>query len=256
MLFFHALILGILEGITEFLPISSTAHLLLAERVLGTPEAFSRVLSIAIQSGAMFAVLVLTWREWKKPEVLSRVLAGFLPTGVIGFVLYTLVKEHLLRVELVGYTLIAGGIVMYLFERFFPHAKSKMVEEKPSLTEMTHTQAMCVGIAQSLAIVPGVSRSAASILGGLSLGIRRETVVMYSFLLAVPTIGAATTLDLWHERAFLTMNTLLPLALGICVSGVVAFLVMRWLLAYIRTHDFIPFAVYRVVLGIAVLLLI
>lgn len=251
MLLWHAVLLGIVEGLTEFLPISSTGHLLLATEALGLTDAFSQTFAIAIQAGAMAAVFAFTWREWLKPAIWKRVLAGFLPTAVVGFTLYRLVKQFLLRPEVVVVALVVGGVIIIGLEYWFK--KKQVISAKVvSLEEISYKQAALVGLAQSLAVVPGVSRSAASILGGLSLGLSRPLIVTYSFLLAVPTIGMAAAYDLWKQRALLTADRLDLLAVGFAVSAAVSFVVIRWLLSYVRKHDFTWFGVYRIAFGVVV----
>ena len=248
MTYLDATILGVIEGITEFLPISSTGHLLLANTALGNTNAFSKTFDIAIQSGAMLAVLAFTWREWVKPGVLTRVLAGFLPTAVIGFIVYKLVKAYLLTPWVVVMALALGGVLMMAFEYW--HTKRGRSEAGSYAVEtLTHGQAATIGVVQSLAVIPGVSRSAATILGGMALGIPRATVVLYSFLLAVPTIGAATVYDLWKQREFLAGSDWGVIMLGTIVSALVAALVIRWFLRYIRQHSFIVFACERLIVA-------
>ncbi len=251
MLLWHAILLGVIEGLTEFLPVSSTGHLLLATEGLGLTDAFSQTFAIAIQAGAMAAVFAFTWREWLKRGVWTRVLAGFLPTAVIGLLLYRLVKQYLLRPSIVVGALLVGGILIIVLERWLRHARP--IPEKILPVEgMTHRQASLIGMAQTLAIVPGVSRSAASILGGLSLGLPRATVVSYAFLLAVPTIGMAAAYDLWKQRALLTADRLDLIFVGFAVSALVSYMVIRWMLRYVRTHDFTWFGVYRIAFSLLV----
>lgn len=254
MLFWHAILLGVIEGVTEFLPISSTAHLLLATRWLGIESAFSDTFNIAIQAGAMVAVFALTWKEWLKPAVWTRVIAGFLPTAIIGFILYKFVKTFLLAHPLtIAIALVLGGIVLIGFEAWFKrHASSRTPNEAGSVEGISHQRAALIGLGQSLAVIPGVSRSAATIVTGMLLGVSRSAVVSYSFLLAVPTIGAATVLDLYKQRALLNADNLGLLAVGFLVSAAVSFIVARWLLSYIRKHDFTCFGIYRVIFGLIV----
>lgn len=248
MTYLDAAILGVIEGITEFLPVSSTGHLLLANAALGNTNAFSKTFDIAIQSGAMLAVFACTWREWVKPGVLTRVLAGFLPTAVIGFSVYKLVKGYLLTPWVVVIALALGGVLMLIFEYWFA-TRDRSDRESHAVEALTHRQAATIGLVQSLAVIPGVSRSAATILGGMALGIPRATVVLYSFLLAVPTIGAATVYDLWKQREFLAGSDWGVILLGAVVSALVAALVIRWFLRYIRRHSFIVFAGERLVVA-------
>lgn len=249
MTYLDAGILGIIEGITEFLPISSTGHLLLANAALGNTGDFSKTFDIAIQSGAMLAVLAFTWREWLKPGVLTRVFAGFLPTAVIGFMVYKLVKAYLLTPWVVVIALAVGGVLMLAFEYWYAkRGRSDM--DSYTVEALTHGQAATIGLVQSLAVIPGVSRSAATILGGMAFGIPRATVVLYSFLLAVPTIGAATVYDLWKQREVLAQSEWGVIVFGALVSALVAGLVIRWFLRYVRRHSFIVFACERLIVAL------
>lgn len=248
MTYLHAVVIGVIEGLTEFLPVSSTGHLLLTNALLGNTSEFSKTFDIAIQSGAMLAVVAYTWREWFKVQVLTRVFAGFLPTAVIGLALYPFVKAYLLTPTVVVIALAVGGLVMLAFERWYA-PRLETAQGEASVVSLTHRQAALVGLAQVLALVPGVSRSAATILGGLAMKLPRATVVLYSFLLAVPTIGAATAYDLWKQRALLSGDAWGVLAVGTVVSGVVAALVIRWFLAFIRRHSFAVFAYERLIVA-------
>lgn len=255
MLYWHAIVLGIIEGITEFLPISSTGHLLIASRWLGIEGAFSDTFSIAIQTGAILAVFALTWREWLKPAVWFRVLAGFIPTAIIGFILYRFVKTYLLAHPMsIAISLIVGGIILIAFESWLKQKHYLRPTEmgKANIEGISYPEAVAIGLGQALAVVPGVSRSAATIVTGLSLGISRTTIISYSFLLAVPTLAAAAVYDLWKQRALLTSDHLDLLLVGFLVSAIVAFIVARWLLAYIRRHDFTWFGIYRIAFGLLV----
>ncbi len=252
MTYLHAVILGIVEGITEFLPVSSTGHLILTNAFLGHTSELSKTFDIAIQSGAMFAVFVVTRREWLKREVWTRVLAGFVPTAAIGFLVYKSVKAYLLTPWVVVIALALGGLLMLAFE-YWKKPTSERGTDGMSIEGVSHVQAATIGVVQALAVIPGVSRSAATVLGGMALGLPRSTVVLYSFLLAVPTIGAATVYDLWKQRELLaTSNEWGALAVGMGVSALVAGLVIRWFLRYIRRHSFIVFACERlIVAGVA-----
>lgn len=252
MLLWHAILLGVIEGLTEFLPVSSTGHLLLATEGLGLTDAFSQTFAIAIQAGAMAAVFAFTWREWLKRAVWTRVLAGFLPTAAIGFLLYRLVKQYLLRPSVVVWALLIGGVLIIVLEWWLRRARPVPEGKVVPVEQMTHRQASLIGLAQTLAVVPGVSRSAASILGGLSLGLPRATVVSYAFLLAVPTIGMAAAYDLWKQRALLTADRIDLLLVGFGVSALVSYAAIRWMLRYVRTHDFTWFGVYRIAFSLLV----
>ena len=248
---FQAVLLGVIEGITEFLPVSSTGHLLLTNHLLGLNDAFSETFAIAIQSGAMVAVLASTWRDWINWPVLLRVACGFFPTAILGLLLYPFVKGTLFGPRVVIVALVVGALAILLVERWVAmRPVSAKAHAITSLEALPLQKAALIGSAQALAMIPGVSRSAATIFGGLLLGVSRETVVRYSFLLAVPTIGAATVLDLWKQRALITPDNLLLLLVGMAVSGLVAALTIRLFLRYVREHTFTVFAVERVLVAV------
>lgn len=249
----HAVILGIVEGISEFLPISSTGHLILAGHFMGLEQTeFLKSFEIAIQAGAILSVIVLYWRRlFVDFEVFKRVSAAFIPTAVLGLVLYKIVKKYLLAGEsVVIASLLLGGIFLIVFERLF-REKDDAVDD---LSRIPYKTAILIGVFQSLAMVPGVSRSAATIVGGMFLGLRRKTIVEFSFLLAIPTMLAATGLDLLKSSHAFTGEEWGLLAIGALVSFVVAIAAIRWLLGYIRTHGFTAFGVYRILLALAFIL--
>lgn len=248
----HAVILGIVEGITEFLPISSTGHLILASTLLGLPaSAFVRSFEIAIQLGAILSVVVLYARKViLDRETMKKIIVAFLPTGLIGFLLYKLIKHYLMGSSLVVIVAMAvGGILLIVIEVW--HRKAPQGD-----TNISYRQAFLIGVAQSLAVVPGVSRSAATILGGLIFGVERKAVVEFSFLLAVPTMMAATGLDLLKTGASFTLAEFELLAAGFVVSFIVALLSIKFLLRFIQTHTFIPFGIYRIAAAILFALLL
>jgi len=244
----QALLLGIVEGITEFLPISSTGHLILTSHLLQISQTeFLKSFEVAIQLGAILSVVVLYGQSLlKSPTVILRVLAAFIPTAIIGFIFHDIVKEILLEsVQTVLWSLFIGGIVLLLFERFH-HETSHATA---SLENITYKQALTIGLFQSLALVPGVSRAAATIIGGLLLGISRKTIVEFSFLLAIPTMLAATGLDLLKTGASFTNQEFGLLAVGFVTAFLVALIAIRWLLSYITKHSFTVFGWYRVLVG-------
>lgn len=243
---FQAFILGIVEGISEFLPISSTGHLILTTRLLGIPSTeFVKSFEIAIQLGAILSVVVLYWKRFLlDAETLKRVLAAFIPTAIIGFILYKLIKKFLLgNAMVVVVALLIGGILLILFELW--HKEKEDSHE--DLSTIPLKTAVLIGIFQTLAVVPGVSRSAATILGGLLLGLKRKTVVEFSFLLAVPTMLAATALDLVKSGSSFNGADLAVLGVGFVTSFVVALASIKFLLNYIQRNNFIAFGVYRIV---------
>jgi undecaprenyl-diphosphatase len=254
MTYLASVILGIVEGITEFLPISSTGHLILASSLMGLAQTeFQKSFEICIQLGAIASVVFLYWRSFLDLAVLKRVAVAFLPTGLIGLALYKAVKTYLLGNELVVvWALFLGGIALIAFEYFH--------REKPDAPKdarhMTYFQAALIGLCQSLAIVPGVSRSAASIVGGLGAGLSRVAVVEFSFLLAVPTMLAASGLDMLKSGWAFSPGEFGMLGLGFAVSFFVALLSIRFLLKFVRTRTFVPFGIYRIIAAILFFLLV
>ena len=245
---FHAVILGVVEGITEFLPISSTGHLILTVKLLGlTSSEFLKSFEIMIQLGAILAVVMLYWRSLLNLEVSKRVLVAFLPAAVIGLILYKLIKQFLLgNTQVVLWALFVGGLFLIIFERF--HRENEASSDE--LASLPYSKCLFIGLFQCLAMVPGVSRSGATILGGLALGLRRKTVVEFSFLLAVPTMLAATALDLVKNAASFSHDQAAFLLAGGVASFVIAILSIRFLLRFIRFHSFIPFGVYRIAVAL------
>lgn len=245
----HALILGIVEGITEFLPVSSTGHLILASELLKIQETdFVKTFEIVIQLGAILAVIVYYFKSFFRVDVLTRLVVAFIPTGIIGLALYKIVKHYLLgNAYVVLAALVLGGIALIAFEML----REERFEPETRISEITYPQAAIVGLFQSIAIVPGVSRSAATIVGGLLLGIPRTTIVEFSFLLAVPTMIAASGLDLVKNHAAITSSEWSALAVGFVSAFVVALLSIRYFLRYVRDHTFIPFGIYRILAALA-----
>lgn len=244
----QAIVLGIIEGATEFLPISSTGHLILAGDLMNIPaNDFYKSFEIVIQLGAILAVVVLYFRSLLDIEVLKRIVVAFIPTGIIGLLAYQFVKTHLLGSStVVLWTLLIGGLALILFEL----ARTERFQYDMPVSGITYTQAMIIGLFQAVAIVPGVSRSAATIVGGLLLDIPRKTIVEFSFLLAVPTMMAATGLDLIKNYSTFSSSGISLIAIGFVTSFVVALLAIKFFLSYVRTHGFLPFGIYRVVIAV------
>ena len=245
----EAIVLGIVEGFTEFLPISSTGHLILASRLLGLAQTdFQKSFEIAIQLGAIASVILLYWRQFLVPAVLGRVLAAFVPTGLIGFALYHVVKTYLFDSDtVVLWALGLGGAALIVFELLYRERDDAVAD----VTAIPYSKAFLIGLFQSLSIVPGVSRAGATIVGGLILGLKRSTIVEFSFLLAVPTMLAATGYDLFKNASSFAPQEFGVLAAGFVASFVVALVSIKFLLAFIRTRTFIPFGIYRIVIALA-----
>ncbi len=243
-----AIILGIVEGLTEFLPVSSTGHLILVSQFLKVPESeFLKSFYIAIQLGAILSVVILYARTLVFDlKLMKKVLAAFLPAAVIGFGLYRLIKKFLLgNAQVVFWAFILGGIVLIVFELLYREKK----ESSDSMGAITYPQALLIGLFQCLAMVPGVSRSAATIIGGLSLGLKRRVVVEFSFLLAIPTMLAATALDLAKSARAFTGGEFVLLGVGFITSFAVALLAVKLLLVFVRRHNLIVFGIYRIIAG-------
>ena len=245
--FITALILGIVQGISEFLPISSTGHLILASHLMGLQHTeFLKSFEIAIQAGTILSVVALYWRSLMVDfEVIKRLAVAFLPTGLLGLTLYRLIKGYLLGSETVVLcSLLIGGILIIAFERWYREGENATGE----IRAMSYKNALIVGLFQSVAMIPGVSRSAATILGGLLLGLKRKTIVEFTFLLAVPTMLAATGYDLIKSGSQFSLDQVQYLLIGFVTAFVVALLSIKFLLRFIKTHTFVPFGIYRIVL--------
>ena len=254
-----AAIMGVVEGLTEFLPISSTGHLILAGSLLGFDDAKAKVFDIAIQTGAILAVIIVYWQkiratlvalptERQAQKFALNVLIGFLPAVVLGLLFGKMIKEHLFTPTVVATTFILGGFVILWAERR-PQSAARI----HSVDDMSALDALKVGLVQCMAMIPGTSRSGATIIGGMLLGLSRKAATDFSFFLAIPTLIGAGAYSLYKERALLSMADLPMFAVGLFFSFISAWLCVRWLLRYISTHDFVPFAWYRIAFGIAVL---
>jgi len=245
---FEVLLLGIVEGFTEFLPISSTGHLIMASYVLGIAQTdFHKTFTIAIQFGAILAVVAVFWRKFLDIHMLARLCVAFVPTGVLGFLFYKTIKTYLLGNEVVVLAaLFLGGILLLIFEWWY-------VEKEGALDDVRHlsyAKAAILGVCQAAAMIPGVSRSAATIAGGLFLGMRRTAIVEFSFLLAVPTMLVASCFALFKDPPAIVWDELGVLGLGFGAAFLTALISIVWLLRFIRTHTFVPFALYRIAIAI------
>lgn len=243
--YIHALALGVVEGITEFLPISSTGHLILTSKLLGIENTdFLKSFEIIIQLGAILAVIVLYAKKVLFDRVLiQKIIVAFLPTGILGFILYKLIKQFLLgNSTVVLWSLLVGGIGLIILE--------KMPKKQIVKTELSYKDAAIIGTIQALAVIPGVSRSAATIIGGMLLGYDRRQVVEFSFLLAIPTMIAASGYDIIKNVDVFTANTGPLLAIGFVTAFVVALVAIKWLLKYVQTKDFVNFGIYRIAVAL------
>ncbi|MDR6521824.1 undecaprenyl-diphosphatase [Variovorax paradoxus] len=255
-----AAVMGIVEGLTEFLPISSTGHLILAGSLLGGfGDNRGKVFEIAIQTGAIFAVILVYWqkirstvvalpRQPKAQRLALNIFIGFLPAVVLGLLFGKVIKEHLFIPTVVASTFIIGGFIILWAEKRPPG--SVRVEH---VDDMTPWDALKVGLVQCFAMIPGTSRSGSTIIGGMLLGLSRQAATDFSFFLAIPTLIGAGVYSIYKERAALSMADVPLFAVGLVFSFISAWLCVRWLLKYISSHSFIPFAWYRIAFGILVL---
>ncbi len=253
MSFLAIIILGIVEGITEFLPVSSTGHLILMARFLGlTQTEFLKSFEIAIQLGAILSVVVLYWRSLlTDKEILRRITVAFFPTAILGLIFYKVIKKFLLGNHfIVVWALLLGGVFLVVFELLYRERENA----KDVITAITFKQSFLIGVFQSLAMIPGVSRAAVTIIGGLMLGVKRKTIIEFSFLLAVPTMISAVALDLAKTASSFTSGQLVYLVIGFIVSFATAILAIKFLLSFVKRNNFIPFGIYRIILALLFLI--
>lgn len=245
---FHTIILGIIEGLTEFIPVSSTAHILLTSKILGiTQTQFIEALSICIQSGAILAAVWYFWKTvLRNTSLIGKVIVAFIPTGIIGVTLYPLIKTFLGSTAIIGSALIIGGVGLLLI---------KPVDEVTSLSEVTYKQAFWIGLMQTLSFIPGISRAGATLIGGTLLGIPRTTIVMFSFLLAIPTILGASVVEIRHVSGISGSEWAL-IGLGTLVAFVVAVCTIKFFMNVLTKKPLAWFGWYRIVIGILVLILL
>ena len=261
-LLIKAAIMGIVEGLTEFLPISSTGHLILAGALLGFDDDKAKVFDIAIQTGAILAVIIVYWQKIRDTVVALpsqksaqrfalNVLVAFLPAVVLGLLFGKAIKAHLFTPVVVATTFIIGGFIILWAEK--RQANVATAARIQSADDMTLMDALKVGLVQCLAMIPGTSRSGATIIGGMFLGLSRKAATDFSFYLAIPTLIGAGAYSLFKERALLSMADMPLFGVGLLFSFVSAWLCIRWLLKFIATHSFVGFAWYRIAFGLVVL---
>lgn len=252
-LLWQALLLGVVEGLTEFLPVSSTGHLILLVDLLGFAGPPGKVFEITIQFGAILAVCWLyrrrLWEMARRPAqpFTLHLLLAFLPAMVIGFFAHGFIKEHLFSPLVVSVMLVLGGIVILLIEKMRPVPKVMSVEK------MDWKLALKIGFFQCLAMIPGTSRSGATIMGALWLGLERKAAAEFSFFLAIPTMFAATAYDLYRNWNLLAVDNAVVIGLGFFAAFVTALVVVKTVIAFISRHGFAPFAYYRILLGLGML---
>ncbi|KNZ32151.1 MAG: UDP pyrophosphate phosphatase [Methylibium sp. NZG] len=253
-----AAIMGIVEGLTEFLPISSTGHLILAGSLLGFHDEKSKVFDIAIQTGAIVAVMIVYWErlretmlgignDAKAQRFATNVGIAFFPAVILGLLFGKAIQANLFTPQVVATTFIVGGFIILWAERRTSTARIQSVDE------MTRLDALKVGLVQCFAMIPGTSRSGATIIGGMLLGMSRKAATDFSFFLAIPTLIGAGAYSLFKQRALLSAADIPLFGVGLLFSFLSAWLCVRWLLRYITTHNFVPFAWYRIAFGIVVL---
>jgi undecaprenyl-diphosphatase len=257
-----AAIMGIVEGLTEFLPISSTGHLILAGSLLGFDDDKAKVFDIAIQTGAIFAVILVYWQKIRDTvaalptdkqaqQFALNVFIAFLPAVVLGLLFGKAIKAHLFTPVVVASTFIIGGFIILWAEK--RQQNNPAVARIHAVEEMTMLDALKVGLVQCFAMIPGTSRSGSTIIGGMLMGLSRKAATDFSFYLAIPTLIGAGVYSLYKERALLSLADLPLFGVGLLFSFISAWLCIRWLLRYIATHSFVVFAWYRIAFGIVVL---
>ncbi len=279
-LLFKSALMGVVEGLTEFLPISSTGHLILAGALLGMDDDKAKVFDIAIQTGAIFAVILVYWQKIASTVVALptqeqarrfalNVLIAFVPAVVLGLLFGKFIKSHLFTPTVVASTFIVGGfIILWVEGRMKSAEQAPQLDDNPlqppalqgepsarieTVEDMTPMDALKVGLVQCLAMIPGTSRSGATIIGGMLLGLSRKAATDFSFYLAIPTLIGAGAYSLYKERALLSLSDVPTFAVGLVFAFISAWVCVRWLLRYIATHSFVPFAWYRIGFGVVVL---
>jgi undecaprenyl-diphosphatase len=250
----EAIVLAIVEGLTEFLPVSSTGHMIIASSVMGiAADPFTKTFTIAIQFGAILSVLFLYWRRFiQSITFYLKMFVAFLPAAAIGFLLNDFLDQLLERVHVVAWMLIAGGVVFLFIDRWFDRTEHRPDEE------IRFPAAFRIGLFQCIAMIPGVSRSAATIIGGMAQGLSKKTAAEFSFFLAVPTLFAATAYKFyrfWKAGGMLSENEWLVFGIGNAVAFLVAIVAIRSFIQYLTRHGFKIFGYYRIALGAVILIL-
>ena len=262
----NAVIMGVVEGLTEFLPISSTGHLILTSNLLGMSGEKTKVFEIAIQTGAIFAVILIFWHRLhattqgllhRQPDAwrfTQNVLIAFAPAVVLGLLFGKAIKAHLFTPHVVATTFILGGLAILWIERRFARQTQAKATRVQSVDDMTRADALRVGLLQCLALVPGTSRSGATIMGGMWLGLSRTVATEFSFYLAIPTLIGAGVYSLYKARDVLHLADLPMFLVGLVAAFLSAWVCVRWLLRFVSTHSFVPFAHYRIAFGALILI--
>lgn len=251
----QVLILSLVEGLTEFLPISSTGHLILTSNLLKIPQTdFVKSFEVIIQLGAILAVVFLYWKKILNSKTLwKKILIAFLPAAVVGYFLYRVIKDVFLGNPVITlWALFLGGILLIVFEVLWKQKDRKL----DNIEDISNKNALLIGIAQSVSVIPGVSRAGATIVGGLLTGLSRKAAVEFSFLLAIPTMFAATILDLKESAFNFSSQEFLLLGIGFAGAFITALIAVKFFIKYVQNHTFIPFGVYRIVLSVLYWLII
>lgn len=244
---FHSVVLGIVEGVSEFLPISSTGHLILSAKLMGLEQTdFLKTFEVAIQLGSILAVVVMYFKKLLHNRSLwVKLIVGFIPTGILGLTLYKIVKD-LFSPNIVAYMLIAGGIVFLWIEKFYHQEKYHFQR----VEEVSYKQAFLIGLFQSLAMIPGTSRSGSTIIGGLLLGLSRKCAAEFSFLLAIPTIFAATFYDIYKNYPLFKSAEMEYILVGGVVAFLTSLLVIKIFMKFISRFTYVGFGIYRILIGV------
>lgn len=261
MIVLKALALGIVEGITEFLPISSTGHLIVASAIIDYPEASRETFEIFIQLGAILAVVWHYWKpllhlverapdEEKSRALIGKVLLAFVPAAIVGFLFHRIIEEHLFSPTVVAATLVVGGVIIIFVERQSLHFEVREIGTTGWM------QALWVGLAQVLSLIPGVSRAGATIIGGMLVGLNRSASTQFSFYLSIPTMFAASLYSLFKARHLLSIHDAIPLSVGFVAAFISALIVVRAFITFVQRHNFTGFGYYRILAGLVILLVL
>jgi|ERR1035437_2063557 undecaprenyl-diphosphatase len=250
----QSIVLSIIEGLTEFLPISSTGHMILASSIMNISEdAFVKTFEISIQIGAIFAIVLMYARRFLQGiSIYLKLAVAFLPTGIIGFLAYPYIKTYLFNQVVVTISLILGGIILILIDKKVVGQQSKT----EALENISYKNAFFIGLCQSVSMIPGVSRAAATILGGIFNGFDKKQAIEFSFLLAVPTMFAATGYDLYKTSIVFTGHEIFLLGLGLVIAFITAWIAVKVFVRIVQNYGFKYFGYYRIIIGILFLLLV
>ena len=252
---FHSFILAIVEGFTEFLPISSTGHMVLVSHFLNIEENTTlSTFEIVVQVGAITAVVVLYFKKLFEIKIIKKLIIAFIPTGIVGLIIFPHIKVWLQNPLLVAFTMTIGGIFIIIVENWYKEKQD--MGQIHETKEITYKEALLLGIYQSIAVIPGISRSGAMIIGGLTLKLPRKTLTEFTFLLAVPTMIIATLYTIYKKHSELTFTDITPILFGTIISFIVALVVIKYFLEYIRTHSFKIFGWYRIFIGIILIFIL